>query len=371
MKTSFFLINATMISIWMLAGLLLLLQSCDLEVIPPTSSKTKSNFTFALEDSECTANCKVMFTNTSQNATSYEWRFGDESAISTLQDPVHTYATGGTYEVNLKAMRDTVAHDTTMTIVINETPFQASTHVVTAANVTGYNFTYLNNSLTDNIPSKIIVVTPVLGKRNPSALGVWYNGKWSIFNQDLTNMQVDDKYTVVVTDPSNSNAFVHQTTAANLRTAYISTLDHPSVNNKPNARVFITPIWEQSTDYNTHPVGVVYTNNRWEIMNLDQANLPVALKFNVIVSHDSKSFVHTSSATSISADYTKIDNAKINSKPDLKVMVTSTQGTSASPVINPHQVGLWYFPSQGQWTVFNEGYGGMPQNSSFNILFLE
>ena len=323
-----------------------------------------------MEDSECTANCKVMFTNASQNATSYEWRFGDESAISTLKDPAHTYATGGTYEVNLKAIRDTVAHDTTMTIVINETPFQAFTHVATAANVSSQ-ITYLNNSLTDNIPSKIIVVTPVLGKRNPAALGVfYYDSKWSIFNQDVTNIQVDEKYTVVVTDP-NSKAFVHQVTAANLRTAYISTLDHPSVNNKPNARVFITPIWEQYTDYNTHPVGVVYTNNRWEIINLDQANLPVALKFNVIVSHDSKSFVHTSSATSISADYTKIDDAKINSKPDLKVMVTSTQGTSASPVINPHQVGLWYFPSQGRWTVFNEGYGGMPQNSSFNILFIE
>jgi len=42
------------------------------------------------------------FTNTSTNATSYSWAFGD-GATSTLQNPSHTYAAAGTYNVTLTA----------------------------------------------------------------------------------------------------------------------------------------------------------------------------------------------------------------------------------------------------------------------------
>ena len=44
----------------------------------------------------------VTFTNASQNATAYLWNFGD-GITSTLENPVHTYAAGGTYTVTLQA----------------------------------------------------------------------------------------------------------------------------------------------------------------------------------------------------------------------------------------------------------------------------
>lgn len=43
---------------------------------------------------------EVTFQNFSQNSTSYTWDFGD-GETSTEKDPVHTYATGGTYTVKL------------------------------------------------------------------------------------------------------------------------------------------------------------------------------------------------------------------------------------------------------------------------------
>lgn len=48
-------------------------------------------------------NATATFTDASLNATSWTWDFGDGSAQSTVQNPVHTYATSGTYIVQLYA----------------------------------------------------------------------------------------------------------------------------------------------------------------------------------------------------------------------------------------------------------------------------
>jgi YD repeat-containing protein len=44
----------------------------------------------------------VTFTNLSQDATSYDWAFGD-GETSAEQDPVHVYGTAGAYTVTLTA----------------------------------------------------------------------------------------------------------------------------------------------------------------------------------------------------------------------------------------------------------------------------
>lgn len=41
------------------------------------------------------------FSNTSVNAVSYSWDFGDGTPVSTLKEPPHTYAASGTYTVSL------------------------------------------------------------------------------------------------------------------------------------------------------------------------------------------------------------------------------------------------------------------------------
>ncbi len=46
-------------------------------------------------------NNTVTFTDQSTGAASWEWYFGDNTAISTLQNPVHTYASSSTYSVFL------------------------------------------------------------------------------------------------------------------------------------------------------------------------------------------------------------------------------------------------------------------------------
>lgn len=358
-----------------------MMYGCELEEIPPTSPNPRSSFLYVVQDAECAGNCTVTFTNTSDNADRYEWSFGDESAPSTLANPTHQYTLPGSYDVTLHAFRDTVEDDTTITVVINAADtdpdpgpasnLQAFTHTANSGNINNQ-LTTLDNALTNGIPTKIVVVTPVLGLRNSAALGVYYFGsKWMIFTQNTSNIQASEIFNVVVADPG-ANAFVHQTSAANLRTGYSSTLDHASINNNPDARVFATPVWEKSTDYNDHPIGAVYINNRWEIANLDKVNLPLGLKFHVIVSTDNaRSFVHTSATSSITLDYTTVDDVKTNSRPGSKILVMSNQGTSDDMFLNPKVTGLWYKSSASKWTVFNESGDEMQAGSRYNILAID
>ncbi|NCO55203.1 MAG: PKD domain-containing protein, partial [Bacteroidetes bacterium] len=60
-----------------------------------------ANFTFARADS--IAPCTVTFTNTSTNATSYVWNFGDSTATDTTVNPIHIFTTDGVFTVQLTA----------------------------------------------------------------------------------------------------------------------------------------------------------------------------------------------------------------------------------------------------------------------------
>jgi len=59
-----------------------------------------ANFTFV--GNGCTAACSILFSNTSTEATSYSWDFGDGSTSSS-SSPTHEYLLGNTYTVILTA----------------------------------------------------------------------------------------------------------------------------------------------------------------------------------------------------------------------------------------------------------------------------
>ncbi|MCA0237608.1 MAG: PKD domain-containing protein [Bacteroidetes bacterium] len=72
------------------------------------------------------------FSNTTQNATTYSWNFGDGSPIVSDAQPVHTYAIDGTYTVTLTASNN--CGSTTIT------------HTVTVVSLPQANFNATNNT---------------------------------------------------------------------------------------------------------------------------------------------------------------------------------------------------------------------------------
>jgi len=92
----------------------LLLVGCTKEP-KPTASFTVSNSTAAVGEI-------ITFTNTSKDATSYSWDFGDGSS-SVSENPTHAYSIVGTFNVELTAIGDggTSTSSQSITITANMT----------------------------------------------------------------------------------------------------------------------------------------------------------------------------------------------------------------------------------------------------------
>ena len=95
----------------------------------------------------------VTFTNTTTNAESYEWNFGDGSPISTATNPVHAYQNPGTYTVTLTATNTTVGVTSSLVktnyITVNEKPTLPVGELLYGGNMENANFwlvDYLNTA---------------------------------------------------------------------------------------------------------------------------------------------------------------------------------------------------------------------------------
>lgn len=84
------------IAIWILVACK---KTSDPTPVSPSASTPIASFTASKDIAG-----NIAFTNTSKNADSYEWDFGDNTIKSTDPNPSHKFATNGNYAVKLKAV---------------------------------------------------------------------------------------------------------------------------------------------------------------------------------------------------------------------------------------------------------------------------
>jgi hypothetical protein len=228
-------------------------------------------------------------------------------------------------------------------------------HTAKAANISA-NFTIIDNAATNNNPNAVLIITSDYGTSGPylnKTTGVWYSGgKWNIFNQDLSPMTPNAKFNVMVAAPSNT-AFAHIATAPS---GHVTIIDHPSLNNNPNAKLLVTQKWENT--YNNNPIGIYYTGNRWAIYNQNYKPMPVKAQFNIVM-HNA-AFVVTASAPT--QNYYFFDNASTTNQPN-NLVFTTQYWTS---VYNANETGVWY--ANGKWSVFNQSLAALPTNAKFMVI---
>ncbi len=87
------------LTLLIVASVLVTVSSCKKDSDDPPAADPIASFQFEVSEGSY---LEVKFTNYSQNASSYEWNFGD-GETSTESDPTHVYAIAGTYDVVLVA----------------------------------------------------------------------------------------------------------------------------------------------------------------------------------------------------------------------------------------------------------------------------
>ena len=159
-------------------------------------------------------------------------------------------------------------------------------HSTTASNISGGNYTTIDNPLLNGNPNaKLLVQHVYRGPRQNTNLGVWYDGsKWTIFTEDNSAMPAGKDFNVWLLNANKS--FVHNVDSASLVLPAESLIDNPLTNNNPDANLLIAPLLNGG-DYFDHVQGVYYniSNQKWAIYNEDLASYPVGIKYNVYVAN--------------------------------------------------------------------------------------
>lgn len=165
----------------------------------------------------------------------------------------------------------------------------------------------------------------------------------------------------LASDAFAQRPFVHTTTSSNI-TRHMTTLNHSSVNGKPNKLLFITQHYGK---YNDHQAGVWYSRGKWIIYNEDRKTMPQKTKFNVLaVNPSGKAFMHKAKSGNISRNWTTIDHPKCNGNPNAVLLVTQNwKGT-----YNPKAIGVWY--TGRRWAIYNQDLSPMPEGANFNVMVL-
>ena len=154
-------------------------------------------------------------------------------------------------------------------------------------------------------------------------------------------------------------------------------LDHPALNENPNAIFFVTQNLNAGGGFsgtiNAYHIGVWYNTpaGRWAIVNQDNDNIPVGSDYNVFIPDytSDRIFVHTVTGANSSGNSTFIDNPVANGDPDALVFITQAVNPGGGTVYtNNHAVGVWYSNADEQWLIFNQDGAAMQDNRSFFVM---
>lgn len=246
----------------------------------------------------------------------------------------------------------------------------AFTHRASTSNTNGH-VTTINHAATNGQASKLLFITKQFnGKYEGHQAGVWYsNGKWTIYHENKKPMQ-PTTYNILAVDPSNQ-AFQHQGSSGNI-SGHVTTINHPSCNNNPNAVLLVTQNWKGK--YNSKAIGVWYSTSskRWTIYNQDRTTMPSGVNFNVLVLSKSGNNGIANSRTSIfTADAGTKQNkygGHLSRTPftEANALLFITQNYTTKGPYNTHVPAIWI--DSGRWTIYNDDKADLPEDANFNVL---
>ena len=147
-------------------------------------------------------------------------------------------------------------------------------------------------------------------------------------------------------------------------------LDVAALNNNMTAIIMATPIIEKGINLNPHPIGVHYINNKWSILNLDQAAMPDGSKFNVqyfSTPDPDLQFVQRANEKNLQDKNTRsfINNSYLNNNPEAQFQFIVT-GVGSGSVIS--EMSIKYDNTATQWYLYNTNGKPLDNSVACNIV---
>ena len=246
-------------------------------------------------------------------------------------------------------------------------------HTATTGNISA-NWTTIDHPMLNGVSDAQIFVTHNLNADGSTTysdenIGVNYaSGSWVIYNEDVSPMMDSTSYNVYIAG-TEANVITYTTTGGN----YYELIDHPFLNDNPNAKIVITN--DYNTSYNPGTFGVYYSaTNKWGIFNEDGATpIPAGFTFNVLLEPallphlPTMSYTHESTTGNIIGNYTEIDHPLLNNNPDANFVATHNLSGNAVNVWFDHPIGVWYKTGTNRWTIFTEDTFTFVADVTFNI----
>ena len=135
-------------------------------------------------------------------------------------------------------------------------------------------------------------------------------------------------------------------------------IDHPLLNNKPNAKPVISHAYNSNS--NLKATGVYYStgDNKWLIYNEDGTPITEGYGFFIYVPSDSNSFVHTVTSNST---YSPINNGLLNNQPNKNVVISHVYVSGR----NTNNIATWY--DSPNWSLYAENVVTFNTGDSFHV----
>ena len=202
---------------------------------------------------------------------------------------------------------------------------------------------------------------------NNNVTGAYYNGSnWGVYNESGVGIVEGSSYNIYI--PVGGNVTTVQANGS----SYDLELDNAAINGNPNAVLVYGTYFNPSDVRNDYNYGFYYndTSERWHIFNEETVtNIPTDAAFNILIDDGTGGadyFVHNNTVE-LGGNYTIIDHASLNGKPNAYPIVSHNWGTGgdSSNIILNSPIGVWYDGTN--WTIYTEDTSTMLLNTRFNV----
>lgn len=250
-------------------------------------------------------------------------------------------------------------------------------HTVSEENIIeGGTVTLIDHWSTNDQSEIVVVLNPVChampGTEAAGFSAVYYPsiGRWGVRTNAAAGLSVGAAFNIL-THHYGPNSFVHTVSPEN-RNAHTTIIDHPLLNDQPDAVAFLTPLGEAETLETLHPLGFFYHNGlqRWGIFNQNAANMVDGMAFNVVIFWENEDvFTHTATEINILGNASRLDHNNTNRNANALILTTPVWRADGSGWVQyDHYSGVQFNP-EGWWEVANlDSLTVMPEGAAFNVI---